>query len=233
MCKACVVLGSLIRAGNRNFSAAMFRSFDFCVPFGADLAEAHTDKVALAYLEDTCAEFSTRCGIDLRPLIVKADGSCLTHALSRGITGIELFYDVLRDEICEELEKNSYWYKANTPVGRLADDETWTDTIMPEHLRAAAATRGQPVGIDRYLEDIHILALSNVLRRPILLLDTLRNMGTGSAGSVAGMTLPLRLSRADILLANDGRMPSPLVIGKYPATVPSLKNLKNLKNSLI
>ena len=80
---------------------------------------------------------------------------------------------------------------------------------------------------------MHILALANVLKRPILLLNSWDRMLARcspdlNAGS--GMFLPLRHTRDDILQCH-GNMPGPLVIGwqskdpnHYVPLVPEFTN---------
>ena len=99
------------------------------------------------------------------------------------------------------------------PSFALYDDEEF-ERIYAQHIDAAAPTRGQIVGPDKYLEGLHILALANVLMRPILLLDRPSNMAAMAPGEVngCGMYLPLRHSRSEIENAL-GRCAPPLIIG--------------------
>ncbi len=41
----------------------------------------------------------SQVGIDLVPIQVTSDGSCLPHAVSRALVGFEIFYDCLRASI--------------------------------------------------------------------------------------------------------------------------------------
>lgn len=43
------------------------------------------------------------------PLHTTGDGNCLLHAASRGIWGVELFSDLLRHKVCEELQEHQDW----------------------------------------------------------------------------------------------------------------------------
>ncbi len=128
--------------------------------------------------------------------------------------GVEVFYDCLRASLRSELLVNKTWYRTSVPSLQIYDDEEF-ERIYPQLVDAAAPTRGQIVGREKYLEGIHILALANVLMRPILLLDTPNNMAAMAVGEVSGcgMYLPLRHTRSDIEKAL-GRSASPLIIGK-------------------
>ncbi len=79
-----------------------------------------------------------------------------------------------------ELVDNEQWYRAETSIGKSidhgeADDRAWKRDFE-KLLSEALPSRGVAVGPEKYLGDIHILALANLLRRPILLLDHLEEM---------------------------------------------------------
>ena len=88
--------------------------------------------------------------------------------------GREIFYDCIRANIQHEMSEHVDWYRDHVPGGRIYDDDGWRD-YWTTLCNAASPTRGFHVGRDKYLEGIHILAIANVLKRPILLLDA--NMG--------------------------------------------------------
>ena len=115
--------------------------------------------------------------------------------------------------IVKELTDNSEWYKEVHPVGKLFDDEAWKEE-WENIINAAKPTHGAHVGIEKYLGGIHVLAMSNLLKRPILVLDTIENLQADRGGNIdgCGMYLPTRHSRSDLIAANN-RCLSPIVIG--------------------
>lgn len=154
------------------------------------------------------------------PIKVDSDGSCLPHAVSRGLVGQEIYYDMLRASMTNELRTHSGWYRTHTYL-QLLDDEEF-DKQMKGLIRMATPTRGSIVGEEKHLEGIHILALANALMRPILLLDTLTKMQEAKSDlnlDGCGMYLPLRHSREEIQAAI-GRVAPPLVIGTVIISYP-------------
>jgi len=116
------------------------------------------------------------------PLNTTGDGSCLLHACSRAIWGVELFSGLLRQKVAEELEENKSWY-----VERVGEGD-WQTGVTQAKQRSA------------YLTTLHIVALSHVIQRPILLYASqqdIDNFGVGFFG-VAGVFVPLRLEASVI-----------------------------------
>ena len=153
MCKECVVLGSLIpvfKKNRLNASSLLHYDVDYCSDQLFDLTKI-VDEKATDHLQETCNQFRNRTEIDFISLKVKADGSCLTHALSKCMDGTEIYFDILRDDLVKELDQNGEWYKLNTPEGRLVDETEWKDKILKDFIRAAQPTRGEPVNNTRYL----------------------------------------------------------------------------------
>lgn len=206
MCRQCLVLGALLNAGGDNFPTEALSVYD------ARSSANFVDPLADSYLR-TCLRKFTEHGIDLIPVTVTSDGSCLPHAISRALVGTEIFYDCLRADLFVELRDNEQWYKAHLPLGHHLDDEAWRgewDTIVA----AAEPTHGQRAGLKKFLEGVHILGLANVLKRPILLIDQADCMKAICSMEVngCGMYLPLRFSRANILQRYN-RIPGPILIG--------------------
>ena len=118
----------------------------------------------------------------LLPIHADGDGHCLVHALSRALIGRELFWHALRKSLQVHFETHEENYKKMFSEFIGADE--WKDIIQecdPEFVPA----EGEPVG----LRNIHIFGLANVLKRPILLLDSLDGIRsradyTGTAESV-------------------------------------------------
>ena len=134
MCIQCVILGALINAGkypkcHESSPQPQYVHFDVAKKIGKcdhKLTEAsqiltETDQRAATYLNDTIAQYKLITGVQLVPLKVEADGSCLLHAISRGLVGSEIFYDCLRANLETELRLNEDWYRANSPSGILDD----------------------------------------------------------------------------------------------------------------
>ena len=138
---------------------------------------------------------------------VDSDGSCLPYAVSRCLIGKEILYDVLRQVLFEELDAHEEFY--SKVFRQSMDDATWKQhwtTILEE----ARPTRGMRTG--RWLgPGEHLVAMANVIARPILLLDELSAMKR-SDGVSCGLFLPSRLTRAEVLERNFGLTPSPIVI---------------------
>ena len=117
----------------------------------------------------------------LVPLHADGDGHCLVHAISRCLVGRELFWHALRCGLYTHLTANIDRYKEM--FKDFYEEEEW-DKIIAE-----AAPDFQPkAGEVHGLRNIHVFGLSNVLRRPIILLDSLS--GIQSSGDYSGLFLP-------------------------------------------
>jgi hypothetical protein len=121
------------------------------------------DEAAAEYLAPTLAAVSAACGgvQDLEVLTVASDGSCLPHAVSRALVGVELFFDALRQDLSEELIEHAEWYEQrlnrDESGGQVVrDEETWRE-YWQGIVAAAAPTVGVCVGQERWLEQPHIL----------------------------------------------------------------------------
>jgi hypothetical protein len=233
MNKHCIVLGALINAGKKKFDGGLLSAFDYVVE-NLDKGEAtlYTDNPLMAqfkevlreelrkerkerqdvdaesYLKGVLDTFRSR-SVSFSTMKVHSDGSCLTHAISYSLVGQELFYDVLRDMIVTELSDNGSWYHQNVIPYCLYDETEFQGKILRD-IESARPTRGKRVAAEYYLGDIHIQALANVLKRPILVLSADCTVGCDKPGL---LYLPLRFLREEIVRAHDGRMPSPIVIG--------------------
>ena len=75
-------------------------------------------QAAYEYLADTIFHYAEHQNCCIFPLNTTGDGSCLLHAVSRGVYGMELFSDILRQGVASELEDNEEWYAA--PSGLVA-----------------------------------------------------------------------------------------------------------------
>lgn len=102
----------------------------------------------------------------LVPIHADGDGHCLVHAISRSLVGRELFWHALRLNLMNHLKTNLEKYKDH--FKDFVDSCEWEGIINecdPDFLPAD----GEPLG----LRNIHVFGLANVLRRPIILLDSL------------------------------------------------------------
>ncbi|XP_043221105.1 deubiquitinating protein VCPIP1-like [Amphibalanus amphitrite] len=117
----------------------------------------------------------------LVPIHADGDGHCLVHALSRALTGRELFWHPLRMNLQQHFTDNMGQYRElfrefiSAEDWPLIVDECDPDYVPPD---------GQPHG----LRNIHVFGLANVLRRPIVLLDSFT--GLRSSGDYAALFLP-------------------------------------------
>jgi deubiquitinating protein VCIP135 len=157
--------------------------------------------------------------MNLVPLRVESDGSSLLHAVSACLMGTQLFYDCLRSGLYSELTSYKAWYRQHIPFLRELDSFAF-EKLYSRLLAAAKPSHGQRISQDDCLEGTHVLALANVLMRPILLLDTLSNMRKRDPSDVDGngLYLPLRHQRTDIE-SRIGRCVSPLIIGMFSRSV--------------
>lgn len=63
------------------------------------------------------------------------------------------------------------------------------------------------------MEPVHLLALSNILHRPILLLDQSARIELGNIHLNRGLIVPLRRTREEVQAFHHGRQPGALAIG--------------------
>ncbi len=135
------------------------------------------------YLKDIMSRIQeVNGGVEnLVPLHADGDGHCLVHAISRCLVGRELFWHALRSNLHSHL---------STYRGRYT--ELFRDFYSPEEweglIAEAAPDWKPPDGQSLGLSNIHIYGLANVLRRPIILLDSLEGMR--SSGDYSGIFLP-------------------------------------------
>lgn len=138
---------------------------------------------SMKYLGDTLhqlklANQNQEC---LVPVHADGDGHCLVHAISRCLVGRELFWHALRTSLHQHLDTNQDNYKEM--FKDFYSEEEWPD-IIAEAGPDYQPPDGQALG----LRNIHIFGLANVLRRPIILLDSLSGMQ--SCGDYSGIFLP-------------------------------------------
>lgn len=199
MCYKCMLLGAAMRSSC--FDLDRLRGGDFF--FMEQPSKYLVDSTAQAYLKDTLSLLE-QAGCCMLPVKVDGDGNCLVHAISRAIGGTEIFYSVLRQKMFRELRDHKLFYKS---VMGEAWVEEGNDGFEGELARSMPTSRSVS-----WLSPLHIFALSNVLRRPIILFDKADKIGAVGQNA-CGMYLPLRFSPEECRLSvSTNEMPAPLAI---------------------
>ncbi|XP_037091413.1 deubiquitinating protein VCIP135-like [Pollicipes pollicipes] len=139
----------------------------------------------------------------LVPIHADGDGHCLVHALSRALTGRELFWHPLRMNLQQHFTSNMSQYKEL--FREFIDVDDWP-TIVAECDPDYVPPDGQPHG----LRNIHVFGLANVLRRPLVLLDSLS--GLRSSGDYAALFLPALVPPAQCRSGAAGQPNAPLCL---------------------
>ena len=135
---------------------------------------------SVKYLSDTLATIKRVNGGQecLVPIHTDGDGHCLVHSVSKAMVGRELFWHALRTNLKDHFTTNCEKY--HLLFSEFISEKEWKDIIAecdPEFM----APEWEPVG----LRNVHIFGLANVLRRPIILLDSI--VGMQSPGDYSGM----------------------------------------------
>lgn len=106
----------------------------------------------------------------LIPVTTNGNGNCLVNAVSIAICGNERYSSDLREHLTTELVENLPFYKK--VCQEIQREEEW-DTILED-----AQKPGRELGM------VHIFSLSNVIRRPIILICSEECRNTFSEGEV-------------------------------------------------
>ncbi|BET02542.1 valosin containing protein (p97) p47 complex interacting protein 1 [Nesidiocoris tenuis] len=141
------------------------------------------DNASFEYLQDTLKvllPYNNNVE-NLVPLHVDGDGHCLVHAISRAVVGRELFWHPLRVGLKQHLAVNLEKYKSL--LGSFINNSEWP-TIIDECEPDYRPGDGSMIG----LRNIHVFGLANLLRRPIILLDSMAGMK--ASADYAGLFLP-------------------------------------------
>ncbi len=116
------------------------------------------------------------------PVGVQGDGNCLFHAVSRALIGYETLYAVLRQEVAKELADNRGWYVEHVFQG--------VAEVFDEELRGADV-QGTHAPVT------HLVALANMIRRPVALLSSLEDMRLHADAVGSAVYLPARRQPAE------------------------------------
>lgn len=149
------------------------------------------------YLQDTLDQLRGANGREDRlvPLHADGDGHCLVHAISRCLVGRELFWHALRSNLHSHLTSNLQRYQ--NLFKEFYSSEEWEELVAE-----AGPDWKPPAGQTLGLCNIHVYGLANVLRRPIILLDSLTGMQ--SSGDYSGIFLPTMFtSQSELLQVHD------------------------------
>ncbi|XP_025080407.1 deubiquitinating protein VCIP135-like isoform X2 [Pomacea canaliculata] len=162
------------------------------------------DPSSAAYLADTLEAVKKVNDDDERliPIYADGDGHCLVHAVSRALVGRELFWHALRLNLMHHLQDNLEKYELL--FENFVDKDEWKE-IIEECDPNFMPKDHEPAG----LRNIHIFGLANVLKRPIILLDTLGGMQ--SSGDYSGVFLPA-LVEPEKCCGKDGVLNKPICV---------------------
>ena len=158
---------------------------------------------SVRYLSDTLEQLRlANNGVEcLVPIHADGDGHCLVHAISRCLVGRELFWHALRTDLHKHFSSQLARYKEL--FHEFYSDEDWPDIVAE-----AAPDYRPPEGQAHGLRNIHIFGLANVLRRPVILLDSLSGMQ--SCGDYSGTFLPTLFPPEQC--SQGGQLNSPIAI---------------------
>ena len=121
---------------------------------------------SMNYLRETLTAINGDGDEQLLPIHADGDGHCLVHAVSRALIGRELFWHPLRENLKRHFTTNITRYRQL--FREFIDADEW-QTIIDECDPDYVPQDGESVG----MRNIHIFGLANVLRRPIILVDSI------------------------------------------------------------
>ncbi|KAG8510829.1 Tumor necrosis factor alpha-induced protein 3 [Galemys pyrenaicus] len=191
------------------YTLEMFRTCQFCPQFRDIIHKALIDRSIQNSLENQKKLNWCREVRKLVPLKTNGDGNCLMHAASQYMWGVQDTDLVLRKVLFSTLmETDTRNFKFRwqleslksqefVETGLCYDTRNWTDEW--ENLTKMASTDAPTArnGLQyNSLEEIHIFVLSNILRRPIIVIadKMLKSLESGTNFSplkVGGIYLPL------------------------------------------
>uniref|UniRef100_A0A915HXD7 OTU domain-containing protein n=1 Tax=Romanomermis culicivorax TaxID=13658 RepID=A0A915HXD7_ROMCU len=171
---------------------------------------------------------STASSKDLLDVVeVYGHGSRLYQALSKVLTGCEIYWHALQENLIKHLENFRYIYSEKYPA--LLTEENWLRVLRQCDLENMQSDT-------EYGMKLHIQAMCNLLRRPIVLLDRLKYIKVKQSTII--LFLPMIspvLCRHEVTLKKN----SPLIIGwssgEYKSFVPVVSYAieASLSNSIL
>ncbi|XP_057704485.1 tumor necrosis factor alpha-induced protein 3 [Corythoichthys intestinalis] len=218
--------------GMHRYTLEMIAMNHFPQAFREVVQAAILDRVMQASLEQEKKLNWCREVKKMVPLRTNGDGNCLLHAASQYMLGVQDTDLVLRKALHGVLkETDTGVFRARFQAELLHSQEftqtglryttmNWEDEWEKIVKMASPVSSSNGLQFDS-LEDIHIFVLSNILRRPIIVIadQVLRSMKSGSTISplnVGGIYLPLHWPPAEcykypIVLGYDSQHFAPLI----------------------
>ncbi|XP_076999386.1 tumor necrosis factor alpha-induced protein 3 isoform X2 [Tamandua tetradactyla] len=197
------------------YTLEMFRMGQFCPQFREMIHKALIDRNFQGALESQRKLNWCREVRKLVALKTNGDGNCLMHAVSQYLWGVQDADLVLRKALFHTLKETDTrnfkfrWQLESlksqefVETGLCYDTRNWSEE-WDNLVKMASADRPAARGGLQYnsLEEIHIFVLSNILRRPIIVLSDkmLRSLESGSNFApvkVGGIYLPLHWPAQD------------------------------------
>lgn len=218
--------------GMHRYTLEMIRMSQFPPAFREIIQSAILDRAMQSSLEQEkrlnwCHEVKK-----LVPLRTNGDGNCLLHAASQYMLGVQDTDLVLRKTLYAVLkETDTSHFRARfqtemlhsqefTQTGLRYSTKNWEEEWEKIVDMASPVANSNGLQFDS-LEDIHIFVLSNILRRPIIVIadQVLRSMKSGTSFSplnVGGIYLPLHWPPGEcykypIVLGYDSQHFAPLI----------------------
>ena len=120
---------------------------------------------SMHYLKETLTAINGTGEERILPIHADGDGHCLVHAVSRALIGRELFWHPLRENLKRHFVTNLTRYRQL--FREFINGSEW-QTIIAECDPEYTPLENEPLG----MRNIHVFGLANVLRRPVILLDS-------------------------------------------------------------
>uniref|UniRef100_A0A3B4D4L3 ubiquitinyl hydrolase 1 n=1 Tax=Pygocentrus nattereri TaxID=42514 RepID=A0A3B4D4L3_PYGNA len=221
--------------GMHRYTLEMIRMSQFPQAFREVIQAAILDRAMQSSLEQEKRLNWCREVKKLVPLRTNGDGNCLLHAASQYMLGVQDTDLVLRKALYAVLkETDTSNFRARfqtellhsqefTQTGLRYSTKNWEEEWEKIVDMASPMSSSNGLQFDS-LEDIHIFVLSNILRRPIIVIaaQVLRSMKSGSSFSplnVGGIYLPLHWPPGEcykypIVLGYDSQHFAPLITVK-------------------
>ncbi|OCT78000.1 TNF alpha induced protein 3 S homeolog isoform X1 [Xenopus laevis] len=242
------------------YTIELFMICHFCVQFQKILQKSLVDRAMQIALESHKKLNACREVKKLIPLKAHGDGNCLMHATSLYMWGVQDTELVLRKTLYNVLrttDTRNFKFRWQlecvksmefTETGLRYDTKNW-DEEWDQLVKMASTETSQGQNGLQYncLEEIHIFVLSNILRRPVIILadNVMRSLESGSSFSplnVSGIYLPLHWPAKEcykypVVLGYDSQHFAPLVTMKdsgpeiraVPLVVSDDENFEDMK----